>query len=83
MSVSKTAYYYKAKLKPEDEKIKSYLLSLINEHKRWGFNKMRQKALLDNKTWNHKRLYRVYCELGLNIRIKPHKRIPKREARSG
>ena len=82
MSVSKTAYYYKAKLKPENEKIKSYLLSLINEHKRCGFNKMRQKALLDNKTWNHKRLYRVYCELGLNIRIKPRKRIPKREARS-
>ena len=39
------------------------------------------KIRLDKKGWNHKRVYRVYCELGLNIRIKPRKRIPKGEAK--
>lgn len=54
---------------------------LAKEHKRWGFNKMMLKARLDKKPWNHKRVYRIYCKLGLNIRIKPRKRIPKGEAK--
>lgn len=54
---------------------------LAQEHKRWGFNKMMLKAKADDKCWNHKRVYRIYCRLGLNIRIKPRKRIPKGEAK--
>jgi putative transposase len=42
---------------------------------------MMQKAKLDGKAWNHKRVHRIYCELGLNIRVKPRKRIPKGEAK--
>ena len=52
------------------------------EHKRWGFNKMMQKAKLDNKPWNHKRVHRIYCDLKLNIRIKPRKRLDAVEAKS-
>lgn len=54
---------------------------LAQEHKRWGFDKMMLKAKADGKPWNHKRVYRVYGGLGLNIRIKPRKRIPKGEAK--
>lgn len=81
MSVSKTAYYYQPKKKVTDEKIKIYLKGLAEKHRRWGFAKMLQKARMEMKPWNHKRLYRIYCELGLNIRIKPRKRIPKGEAK--
>ena len=82
VSVSKTAYYYKPKKRAGDVEIESYLRSLAESHKRWGFDKMMLKAKSDKKPWNHKRVYRVYCELGLNIRVKPRKRIPKGEAKT-
>lgn len=81
MSISKTGYYHKPKKSTQDNEIKGYLKVLAEDHKRWGFEKMRLKAKADGQIWNHKRLYRVYCELGLNIRIKPRKRIPKGEAK--
>lgn len=80
-SISKTAYYYKPKKRATDTGIKNYLNGLADAHKRWGFDKMMLKAKADNKPWNHKRVYRIYCELGLNIRVKPRKRLPKGEAK--
>ncbi len=81
VSISKTAYYYQPK-KADDSEISEYLLTLSKQHIRWGFDKMRDKMVLDEKPWNHKRVYRVYCDLGLNLRVKPRKRIPKGKARS-
>ena len=81
MSISKTAHYYKPKEPTGDDEIKLYLRTLAELHKRWGFDKMMLKAKADNKPWNHKRVYRIYCELWLNIRVKPRKRIPKGEGK--
>lgn len=49
---------------------------LTNTHKRWGFGLcflyLRNVKGFD---WNHKRVYRIYRELELNLRIKPRKRL--------
>ncbi len=82
MAVSKTAYYYRSKKRVGDAEIEVCLKKLADDHKRWGFDKMMMRFKMDEKPWNHKRVYRIYCELGLNLRIKPRKRIPKGEAKA-
>ncbi len=81
MSISKTGYYYKSTKREGEVEIERYLESLAIRHKRWGFDKMMLKAKTDKKPWNHKRVHRIYCKLGLNIRVKPRKRIPRGEAK--
>lgn len=80
-SVSKTTYYYKPVKHAADLEIENYLQILADKHKRWGFDKMMLKVKAEMKPWNHKRVHRIYCKLGLNKRLKPRKRIPKGEAK--
>ena len=45
-------------------------------HKRWGFGLcFLYLRNVKGFVWNHKRVYRIYRELELNLRIKPRKRI--------
>ena len=55
------------------------LVELAEKHPRWGFWMCYQRLRLLGKGWNHKRVYRIYKQLGLNHRRKTKKRIPKRE----
>lgn len=54
------------------------LLALAEKHPRYGFGKMFPIIRRRGYKWNHKRVYRIYCGLGLNIRRKGKKRIPSR-----
>ena len=78
-NVSQTCYRYKTCLDDENQQIAHCLIQLTNDHKTWGF-KLCFLYLRNVKQykWNHKRVYRIYKELELNLRIKPNKRI-KRE----
>ncbi len=63
-------------VKPE---ITELLMRLAESHRRWGFGLMFRWLRRQGYTWNHKRVYKIYCELALNLRIKPKKRLPTRE----
>lgn len=80
LQLSRCAYYYQAKKRPDDA-IKASLLALAEQHPRYGFKKLLRLLKRQGHTWNHKRIYRVYCSLGLNLRKKPKKRLPSREAK--
>ena len=78
LGISRTAYRYQAK-KQDDREIKKQLRQLAERKPRWGFGKMKDWLRNHGYRWNHKRVHRVYTELGLNLRIKPKKRLPARE----
>ena len=74
--ISETCYRYTPKLSSENEKIADLLLGLTQSQRNWGFG-LCFLYLRNVKSygWNHKRVYRIYRELSLNLRIKPNKRL--------
>ena len=77
-SVSECCYRYERKLSDENGLIAELLLGLTQAQRNWGF------ALcflylrnVKKYAWNHKRVYRIYRELELNLRIKPRKRLKR------
>jgi putative transposase len=77
-SISSGCYRYVSRRAPDDE-IVEVLLRLAESKPRWGFGLMFDWVRLHEYAWNHKRVYRVYKELALNLRIKPKKRLPTRD----
>lgn len=76
--VSETCYRYSPKLKDENEVIADLLTGLTDARKTWGFGLcFLHLRNVKGRRWNHKRVYRIYCELELNLRIKPRKRLKR------
>lgn len=75
-SVSQTCYRYEAKLSDENAEIADWLIRLTHNQRNWGFGLcFLYLRNVKGFRWNHKRVYRIYRELELNLRIKPRKRI--------
>lgn len=79
-SISETCYRYEPRFVDENHKIADWLMQLTATYRNWGFGMcflyLRNVKKL---AWNHKRVYRIYRELELNLRIKPKKRIVRQK----
>ena len=76
--ISETCYRYKATLSGENLAVADWLLRLSQAKKRWGFGLcFLYLRNVNGYGWNHKRVYRIYRELELNLRIKPRRRIKR------
>jgi putative transposase len=76
--ISETCYRYQPKLGDENEQIADLLLGLSRTKRAWGFGLcFLYLRNVKGFGWNHKRVYRIYRELELNMRIKPRKRLQR------
>lgn len=74
--ISDACYRYQPKLATENEEIADHLIRLTHNQRNWGFGLcFLHLRNVKGYVWNHKRVYRIYRELELNLRIKPKKRI--------
>jgi len=77
-SISESCYRYEHKLSDENAEIADWLVGLAKSPttRCWGFGLcFLYLRNVKGFGWNHKRVYRIYRELELNLRIKPKKRL--------
>jgi putative transposase len=77
MGISRTTYQYKAKSK-DDSELQTALTELTDKHAAIGYWQCCHRLWNKGYTWNHKRIYRVYTDMKLNIRRRAKKRLPER-----
>lgn len=62
-----------------DSEIVDALNDYLEHHPRRGFWKCYKSLRAAGHSWNHKRVYRVYCAMGLNLLRRTKRRLPARE----
>jgi len=72
-----SVFYYQAKPN-DDHHVRAQLSKLAALHNRWGFWMMHHHLRLMSYNWNHKKVYRIYTDMKLNMRRKHKKRLPQR-----
>ena len=75
--LSRTVYTYQP-MPRDDSALIGTLLKLAERYPRYGFRKLFAVLRRQGHRWNHKRVYRVYCLLKMNLRRKCKKRLPSR-----
>lgn len=77
MGMPRTTYQYKAKVK-DDSEVQSVLTTLTTKHAAIGFWQCCYRIWNKGYWWNHKRIYRIYTDMKLNIRRRSKRRLPER-----
>ncbi|WP_259677503.1 DDE-type integrase/transposase/recombinase, partial [Xanthomonas vasicola] len=75
-ALSETCFRYQPKASQENAQIADWLVRLTATYRDWGFGLcFLHLRNVKGFGWNYKRVYRIYRELELNLRIKPKRRL--------
>ncbi|WP_416337482.1 IS3 family transposase (plasmid) [Klebsiella quasipneumoniae] len=77
LSLSRTIFRYQPDTQ-RDEPVIMALTVAAERYPLYGFKKLFQVLRRQGKSWNHKRVHRIYCLLKLNFRRKGKQRLPVR-----
>lgn len=76
--ICETCYSYSLVLSDENVEIADWLERLTANKRNRGFGLcFLYLRNVQGYGWNHKRVYRIYCKLELNLRIKPQTRLKR------
>jgi len=74
-SLSRSTYRYEAQGSESAEALRERLLELAAERPRFGYRRLHALLVREGRRVNHKRIYRLYRELGLAVRRKRRNRV--------
>lgn len=77
VNFARSVYRYAARPR-DDSEVQAKLTELAARHPEFGFRKMFLTLRRLGHLWNHKRVYRIYCALKLNLKRKHKRRLPTR-----
>jgi putative transposase len=77
VALPRSTYEYKA-IPKDDAPVQEALTALTDKHVDIGFLQSYYRLRNKGFMWNHKRIYRVYIEMRLNIRRRAKRRLPAR-----
>ena len=66
LCISQSVFRYQSK-KAGDGEIIELLVESAEQKPRWGFKKMNDYLKNQGYQWNHKKVHRIYQEMGLNL----------------
>ncbi|MCL8268730.1 IS3 family transposase [Leptospira weilii] len=69
LQISRTVFRYRCGLQDKNKELKDRIRSLAYKHRRAGYRQI-HSFIRQGEHVNHKRIYRLYSELGLKYRIK-------------
>jgi putative transposase len=78
VNLSRAAYYREEnKFAVRDAPVVEALNAVVAKHGRWGFWKCHDRLRLEGHPWNHKRVWRVYCQMKLNLPRRVKRRLTR------
>jgi putative transposase len=79
LGLSRSLFYRSDRAVAErDQALIKVLNGVVEKHGRWGFWKCFDALKRRQHRWNHKRVWRVYFEMRLNLPRRTKKRLPNR-----